>query len=370
METVVNITNSALWVQKDKDANPTYSFDLSSLMPSGAALESAEWVLISGLVVIEATEVSGNSALIRVSGGIENAWSVIRCRWRAVTGNTDDFVLRVFVKQDDEDISPMGSALFPNRFSAVAELRKDNLLAASSGALSSLELSDDYLWSKLLAAESEMQHELRVYFQPTYIIPDDASQAEIDEVVARNIPWAQESAQDYHTRFFSLDSWGYLVMRSKPIVSIESIRFSYPSTNGQLFDVPKEWLRLDKRQGHVNIIPTSVGFALPISGFVLQFLGGSSIPMMIQVRYTAGLTDAARNWPDLVDVVKKQAVLNIIGDSFPASSGSISADGLSQSTSIDMQNYRDVIETKLNGPKGSNGGLRTAIHGITSIVMG
>jgi hypothetical protein len=63
-------------------------------------------------------------------------------------------------------------------------------------------------------------------------------------------------------------------------------------------------------------------------------------------------------------------VLKVIEDGFLPSSGSISADGLSQSLSMDMEKYRDMISTTLFGPKGSNGGLLTAIHGIKLFTMG
>jgi hypothetical protein len=57
-------------------------------------------------------------------------------------------------------------------------------------------------------------------------------------------------------------------------------------------------------------------------------------------------------------------VLKVIDDGFLPQSGSISADGLSQSLSVDMDKYHDAIGRTLNGGKGSNGGLMTAIHGI------
>ena len=66
----------------------------------------------------------------------------------------------------------------------------------------------------------------------------------------------------------------------------------------------------------------------------------------------------------------KKAVLKILEDSFLPQSGSISADGLSQSLSVDMEKYHDMIDRTLNGGKGSNGGLMTAIHGVRIGVLG
>ena len=62
-------------------------------------------------------------------------------------------------------------------------------------------------------------------------------------------------------------------------------------------------------------------------------------------------------------------MLKIVADAFLPQSGSISADGLSQSLSVDMSKYSEFIDEALNGPHGSNGGLMTKIHGIRSMVF-
>ena len=51
-------------------------------------------------------------------------------------------------------------------------------------------------------------------------------------------------------------------------------------------------------------------------------------------------------------------------------SASISADGLSQSNSFNYKAWQDDINETLFGPKGSNGGLFTSIHGINGSVLG
>src|SRR3546814_15149872 len=84
--------------------------------------------------------------------------------------------------------------------------------------------------------------------------------------------------------------------------------------------------------------------------------GGRTIPFMIQLTYVAGLANAARDYPDLLDVIKKKAVLKIVQDRYLPQSGSISADGLSQSVSVQMDQYQDVIDHALYGGKGTNGG--------------
>lgn len=255
--------------------------------------------------------------------------------------------------------------IFKNRVAAIEEMRADRLTLAATSLLPSVQLSDDYIYLKLLAAEAEIRRRLRVYLEPTKIVPDDAPQSELDTLEQAGEAWAQEAAYDYEAEFFMGDRWGYIVTKSKPIISVQSLRFVYPSALNQVFTIPPEWIRLDRKFGHIRLVPATQAFAAPLGAFLLQALsGGRTIPFMIQLRYTAGLDNVAKNWPDLFSVIKKQAVVDLITESFLPQSGSISADGLSQSLSVDVSKYQESIDDKLEGPKGSNGGLMTAIHGI------
>lgn len=261
--------------------------------------------------------------------------------------------------------------IFKNRVAAVADMRMDRLAMAASAALPGVTVSDDYIYSKLLSAEAEISRRLRVYLEPTVIVPDDAAQAELDALEAGGGAWAQEAAYDYSADFFMYDRWGYIITKSKPIISVQSLVFVYPSSMNQVFTIPPEWIRLDKKFGHVRLVPASQAFAAPLGAFLLQALsGGRTIPFMIQLRYTAGLDNVHKNWPDVVDVIKKKAVLSMLKDAFMPQSGSISADGLSQSLSVDMDKYDSIIDVAIDGPKGANGGLTTAIHGIRLGILG
>ena len=118
------------------------------------------------------------------------------------------------------------------------------------------------------------------------------------------------------------------------------------------------------------MIPTSAGILVGSAGFALSTLiNRRSIPDMVQVAYTAGLQNIQTEYPEILDVIKKKAVLNVLADSYIPQSGSISADGLSQSMSMDISKYSDAIDDIINGPKGTNGGLMTRIHGIRSMVF-
>lgn len=260
--------------------------------------------------------------------------------------------------------------LFPDKATAVADLRAGALLLAARRVLPGIVLSDDYIYNKLLVAEKETSRILRVYFVPTIIVPDDAAQAELDALDAAGNAWAQEAAYDYDPDMWTPDRWGFIRTKWSPIISVQSIRLVYPSPTLTMFEIPHDWMRFDKKFGHIRMVPASAAFNAPLNAFLMQAMtGGRNVPFMVQVRYVTGLTDALKEWPDLVDVIKRKAMLKIVLDTFLPQSGSISADGLSQSMSMDLTKYGDAIDETLNGPKGSNGGLMSAIHGVRFGVM-
>lgn len=264
--------------------------------------------------------------------------------------------------------------LFPadQKTALVADIRANQLMLAAQNVLPGVTLSDDYIYAKLLAAEREVSRALRIYLVPTYLIPDDADQSEVDGLDAQSpaISWDQESAYDYSPELFQGNPYGYFVTKSIYINSVASIRFIYPGGSQPQFTVPNDWIKLDKRAGHIRLVPSSSAFLAPLNAWIMSVLaGGRDIPMMIQIRYTAGLKNCATEWPDIIDVIKRKAVYKILTEAYVPASGSISADGLSQSMSIDLQKYGDGINETLFGPKGANGGLWTALHGVTCMVV-
>jgi hypothetical protein len=90
--------------------------------------------------------------------------------------------------------------------------------------------------------------------------------------------------------------------------------------------------------------------------------GGRNIPQMMHIRYTAGLKDVFTDYPDLVDLIYKMAALRMVEDAFLPQSGSISADGLSQTLSIDVDKYEATIEGKLDT-------LLQSLHGARMMIM-
>lgn len=249
----------------------------------------------------------------------------------------------------------------------IDELRNDRLMAASAGALQDVVVSDDYLWDKIRAAESEISHMLRVPLVPTRFFPAPPTEEQI--AALDGMAWAVEVGTDYDPSMFERDKWGFIVTRQKPIISVDSMRFQYPTQNMGYFDIPQEWLTFDAKYGHIRIVPSSSAVLTSMSGFIMtNIAAGRTIPSMIQFVYTAGLTDVANTYPELLDCIKKLAVTKVVADAFLPQSGSISADGLSESMSTDMAKYHDTIDHIINGAEGSNGGLMSKIHGIRLMV--
>lgn len=263
--------------------------------------------------------------------------------------------------------APTRTSLFI-RDIVIGEIRNDRLMAAAAGVLQDVQVSDDYLWDKVRAAESEIGHMLRVPLVPTRFFPKQPTQEQIDAL--EGMAWAIESAPDYQPDMFERDKWGYIVTRQRPIISVEGMRFVYPTEQNGHYDIPLEWLSIDRKYGHIRIVPTSNAVLTGLAGLVMfNLAGGRTIPSMVHLTYTAGLTDVANTYPELIDAIKKKAVLKIVADAYLPQSGSISADGLSESFSVDMDKYHDAIDHILNGSSGSNGGLMAQIHGIRTMVM-
>lgn len=214
-----------------------------------------------------------------------------------------------------------------------------------------------YVWSKVQSAERELSRRLAVPLEPTEVFPEPPTEAEIAALAGK--PFLVEPGYDMPPDFFSVASgFGTLQLRQRPVIAIASIRFIYPSIAASVWDVPANWIRVDHKYGQVKIIPGAGALNAPLSIFTMQAMGaGYNVPHMIRVRYAAGLANHATEYEDVLDLVKRMAMLGILRDAFVAQSGSISADGLSQSLSADISKFEDGVgdtierlREKLNGP--------------------
>jgi len=248
-----------------------------------------------------------------------------------------------------------------------------NRIGPAWASLVGTELPDnEFLLHEIQAAEADISQRLRTYFEPTKVFPFPPAQSDLDALPV-GMPYDQEPGYDYDTTFFQGERWGFIATRHKPIISVDFIRFSYPAPTLVFYTIPNDWMRIDFKYGQINLVPATSTFTAPLSAFMLQALsGGTTIPFMMQVQYTAGLQNVRTDpkWRNLVDVIYRQAVLNCLKNAYIPQSGSISADGLSESRGFDVLKFQEGIDETLFGPKGSNGGLWTAIHGIVSAYAG
>jgi hypothetical protein len=248
------------------------------------------------------------------------------------------------------------TVLFPIA-DALTQFRADQLPLLQANFALPVAPSDGLLTRKFEAAEGELQRELGVYLAPTMIFggvdPTD------EQIAALNgAPYAIESGYDMTPDFFSVGQWGTLMLRSRPVKSITSMKFIYPTLNAQVIDMPTSWIQLDKRMGLVNVVPGPGGLNIPLNIFAMQAMNtGTTVPNMIRVQYTAGLDPTHFMYADVQDVCMRLVGLRLIKDTFTPQSGSISADGLSQSQSVDLAKFADGIKddiaamrSKLLGP--------------------
>ncbi len=235
---------------------------------------------------------------------------------------------------------------------------KANLKQA--GLVNTALFSDAVLTQKFNSAYAMVQRNLRVFLEPTEVIPDDAEQSEIDALEDAETPYYQEAAYDYEPGLLSFGSnFGLVVTQQRPIITVHSMILSYPSPQNALYTIPREWIRANKKYGQIQLVPTMVSFSLPFSAYLLQVQGGGSItiPFMLRVRYQAGLKDIETKWPDVVELIYRQATLNVLKSAFLPGSRSLSVDGFSKSVSISIDDWQKSVDSLQND-------LMDSIHGI------
>lgn len=230
-----------------------------------------------------------------------------------------------------------------NRETLVPELRGTRIALIPDAYLSDKSaISDDLIWAKAQSAALAVQRYLGVPLQPTHFYSDEPSD---DEKAALNgAPYVVEPGYDMPPDFFSVSTWGALNLRVRPVISVSEVRFVYPSINGTVFTVPKEWIRIDAKYGSLRFFPSAQPLSAPLSVFTLQAMAsGTTVPHMIRVKYVAGIDVNQPDYADVLDAVKRMIILKILTECYIPQSGSISADGLSQSVSADTAKFEEAL---------------------------
>ena len=328
----------------------------------GDTIASASWTCDAGISLAHQS-VGEFTATTWVSGGIGGNWYLATCTAITAAGMTLVESFRVFVA----DPTVIGAGIvscFPSIAGAISSIKRDRLMIAARNYWGTQDLDDEYLAEKLVSSEADLQRKLRTWFTPREMLPENgAMPGEVAALEAAGNVVEWEPAYDFRPEFFDTDTWGFLELRTKPAIVVHSMVFVWPTASTPFFTVPIDWIRLDRRAAKINMVPTQNTLSVPLNTYLLTAIGGGDfIPQMIQIRYRAGMENVPTKWPDLLDLIKKATVLNIIEDSFNPSSMSDSADGLSQSLSSDVAKLGATIDARVET-------LRSKLHGIRMMVM-
>jgi hypothetical protein len=351
MSNNVNVKSNAQWIEQDISAKLDYSQDWPDLLPAGDSIVSSVWTPHPGATFTNQL-ISGSTTSVWIECSVVGLFRITNTVTSA-QGRKDSRTF-LLVVSDASAAAPEKSALF-FRDEFIARFRSDRL--PSIAQFLPLTVSDDFLWGKLKAAEADVAHKLRVLLVPTKVFAGAPTQAEIDALAGA--PYIEEPPYDFSPEMRQGDRWGFFPTRQKPVISMQQVEFVWLGSQSS-FAIPADWVRVDKKYGHVQFVPTGVSAgSMPLSMFMMQAMGGGrTIPQMIHVRYTAGLENAARDYPDLLDLIQRMAMVRMLADAMLPASGSISADGLSQSMSPpDLDKMGESLDKALDA-------IRDRIHGI------
>ena len=349
------VGDTALWAEKDKDGILNYTFDLASQISDGDRVVSCDWtVLATDTAPVDVTRagqvIAPTSVTIVLTGGTVGVWFNVTGTYRTELGLLDQMTLRLYIRPDAEVESPLGSALFGNRYSAVLKLKTERLANATRGVIPAAALQDDYLWDKLRAAEAEVARKLGgLFLQPTEVFSIEAKPEALAAIGSR--PYVIDPGYDLPPDFFRIGQFGMLKL-NRPLVSkVTAMSLHHPSLGYDSFVIPPSWVLLVGKYGLIQVMPAASHLSsLPVSLFALQAMGaGCSIPQMVRVQYTAGLSPQHELFAEVVDAAQRAAVVSVLSDAFVPQSGSISADGLSQSVSNDISKHQEALDAKLAG---------------------
>lgn len=149
------------------------------------------------------------------------------------------------------------------------------------------------------------------------------------------VPQDIEEQHDYYRSDFN--NWGFMQLFKRPIIDVESM--SLFLGNREVVKFPKEWLKVSKITGQVQMFPHeggASGMIIGRGGNMMPLVTGQyqSAPQMWTVKYKAGMEDIPE---DMVEYIMKRAsvgILQVWGDLIIGAgiaNQTISIDGLSQS---------------------------------------
>jgi hypothetical protein len=89
------MSSMTFWESKDPNDIDDFALDWTNQL-KGEQLTAAEWSFVNAAgAAIEASSVSSPFALVRLSGGIENATAILLCRATTSTGRQIDHTVKL-----------------------------------------------------------------------------------------------------------------------------------------------------------------------------------------------------------------------------------------------------------------------------------
>lgn len=187
--------------------------------------------------------------------------------------------------------------------------------------------------------------------------PEDLMQSYLDSAIAwteqtLNIviqPREVEENYDYIRSDYL--NWNFIKLWKRPLLEIEKLEMIYG--NNKMFEIPKDWLKIDHLAGTIQIFPVS-GSA---GGLIINANGGAWIPLiqdrlgyapqMWRVKYRAGMEEPSEDekqivrpntiHPTLKDLIYRRTAMGVLGVwgeliiGAGIANQSVGLDGLSQS---------------------------------------
>jgi hypothetical protein len=155
-------------------------------------------------------------------------------------------------------------------------------------------------------------------------------------------------ALNYSPELWTDERWGCIKTDYRPVHDVSQFFFAYPGMPQSEIYNAKQWLTIDHKFGHLNIVPTGGNAVLAVyNAWVMSILaGGRGLPRSLFIDYTAGLDPAylRAHAADLLDILRAQIFMAMLGPlSYMRTNGvascSTSLDGLSQSESFAQGQY-------------------------------
>ncbi len=297
------------------------------------ALASASWTAAPG-VTVEPAWLDGAQALVWVSGGEPGRAYWLRCEAQTDAGHRGVRELTVSLS-----LSLSGDGgIFGSVADGLARLRAS--LATVSSSVLPQDLPDAVAWQRLLAAVAEVQGALGVPLRPTLVLPEgDASP------VPPGVPVMREPGYDLPPDFFAVGRFGALQLRVRPVIEVEALDVLMPG--GMRYTLPARWVRLDRKYGLLHLVPDGTLASLPYGGSAAALAAGVTVPAALRVRYRAGIDVLHPDYAAVLDAVVMSATLRVLRGAVTPTSASVSADGLSQSSSIDVDRLASDLDDQI-----------------------